>query len=180
MAHVGVGVIGKEGTQAAMASDFSISRFHFLERLILVHGNLCYYRLATTILYFFYKNTLVIFILFYFQFYCGFSGMSFLDDIHLMMVNIVYTTIPPIVRGILEKNCQESLLLKYPALYARGRKSLTYTYRSFWVNTLDAVYQGCVIFFITKCTYQDSPIGTQEFGMDEFILKFHLIFFFSI
>ena len=55
-ADVGVGISGKEGMQAVMASDFSISRFKFLERLLLVHGHWCYDRLARTILYFFYKN----------------------------------------------------------------------------------------------------------------------------
>jgi len=39
-----------------MSSDFAISRFKFLRKLILVHGHWCYTRLANMILYFFYKN----------------------------------------------------------------------------------------------------------------------------
>lgn len=39
-----------------MSSDFAISRFKFLRKLILVHGHWCYARLANMILYFFYKN----------------------------------------------------------------------------------------------------------------------------
>jgi hypothetical protein len=42
--------------------------------LLLVHGNLSYYRLARLIKYSFYKNVTFAFMLFYFQFYCGFSG----------------------------------------------------------------------------------------------------------
>ena len=38
-ADVGIGIVGKEGKQAAMASDFSILRFCDLQRLILIHGN---------------------------------------------------------------------------------------------------------------------------------------------
>jgi len=34
-AHIGVGIKGKEGTQAARSSDFSISQFQFLLRLLL-------------------------------------------------------------------------------------------------------------------------------------------------
>jgi P-type E1-E2 ATPase len=37
-AHVGVGIIGSEGAQAAQAADFSIAQFRFLKRLLLVHG----------------------------------------------------------------------------------------------------------------------------------------------
>lgn len=55
-ADIGIGISGKEGMQAVMASDFAISKFKFLEKLILVHGHWCYDRLARMILYFFYKN----------------------------------------------------------------------------------------------------------------------------
>lgn len=56
MADVGVGISGQEGMQAVMASDFTLSRFRYLERLLLAHGYWCYDRLARMILYFFYKN----------------------------------------------------------------------------------------------------------------------------
>ena len=39
-----------------MASDFAMARFHFLEKLLLVHGHWSYSRLARMMLYFFYKN----------------------------------------------------------------------------------------------------------------------------
>ena len=42
--------------QAVIASDFSMARFRFLERLLLVHGHWSYSRLANMMLYFFYKN----------------------------------------------------------------------------------------------------------------------------
>lgn len=55
-ADVGVGIAGREGMQAVMASDFAMARFHFLVRLLLVHGHWSYARLARMMLYFFYKN----------------------------------------------------------------------------------------------------------------------------
>lgn len=42
--------------QAVMASDFAISQFRHLSKLLLVHGHWCYTRLSNMILYFFYKN----------------------------------------------------------------------------------------------------------------------------
>jgi magnesium-transporting ATPase (P-type) len=39
-----------------------------------VHGHLCHYRLARLIKFSFYKNIMLGFVLFYYQFYCGFSG----------------------------------------------------------------------------------------------------------
>ena len=42
--------------QAVMASDFAVSQFRHLSKLLLVHGHWCYTRLSNMILYFFYKN----------------------------------------------------------------------------------------------------------------------------
>ncbi|NWI71177.1 AT10B ATPase, partial [Todus mexicanus] len=55
-ADVGIGISGQEGMQAVMASDFAISRFKHLKKLLLVHGHWCYARLAKMVIYFFYKN----------------------------------------------------------------------------------------------------------------------------
>lgn len=55
-AHVGVGISGVEGLQAARSADFSISQFRFLRKLLLVHGSWAYQRLSKMIFYFFYKN----------------------------------------------------------------------------------------------------------------------------
>ena len=43
-ANVGVGIAGKEGKQAALASDFSITKFKHLANLLLWHGRLSYKR----------------------------------------------------------------------------------------------------------------------------------------
>ena len=45
-ANVGVGIVGKEGMQASLASDFSIDEFKKLRRLIMWHGRLSYKRSA--------------------------------------------------------------------------------------------------------------------------------------
>ena len=41
-ANVGVGLLGKEGQQAALSSDFSIDKFEYLSILMLWHGRLAY------------------------------------------------------------------------------------------------------------------------------------------
>lgn len=66
-ADVGIGVYGREGTQAVMAADFAIARFSMLTRLLLVHGHWCYDRLSRMILYFFYKNATYVFLIFWYQ-----------------------------------------------------------------------------------------------------------------
>lgn len=51
-AHVGVGITGKEGLQAARVSDYSMAQFRFLLKFLLVHGRwnyvrVCKYTVAT-------------------------------------------------------------------------------------------------------------------------------------
>jgi phospholipid-translocating ATPase len=55
-AHVGVGIFGKEGRQAVRSSDYALAQFRFIAPLILVHGHYCYWRIAYSVQYFFYKN----------------------------------------------------------------------------------------------------------------------------
>lgn len=55
-AHVGVGISGVEGLQAARSADVAIGQFRYLRKLLLVHGAWSYQRVSKTILYSFYKN----------------------------------------------------------------------------------------------------------------------------
>lgn len=50
-AHIGVGISGVEGLQAARSADVAISQFRFLKKLLLVHGTWSYQRLSKLILY---------------------------------------------------------------------------------------------------------------------------------
>jgi len=59
-AHVGVGIAGREGLQAARAADYAIGQFKFLKTLLFVHGREAYRKNSTLILYNFFKNTVYV------------------------------------------------------------------------------------------------------------------------
>jgi len=80
-AQIGVGISGKEGKQAVNSADFAIAQFRFLKRLLLIHGRYDYRRMSKVILYSFYKNIVLTFILFYYLFFTGFSGQSLFSDL---------------------------------------------------------------------------------------------------
>jgi phospholipid-translocating ATPase len=54
-AHVGIGIFGKEGRNAARSADYAFAKFKHLKRALLVHGYLYYTRAATLVLYLFYN-----------------------------------------------------------------------------------------------------------------------------
>lgn len=59
-AHVGVGIKGVEGQQAARSSDYAIGEFKILRRLLLYHGREAYRRNSVLICYNFYKNIILV------------------------------------------------------------------------------------------------------------------------
>ncbi|XP_055539760.1 phospholipid-transporting ATPase VD isoform X2 [Wyeomyia smithii] len=164
MADVGVGICGQEGMQAVMASDFTIAKFRILEKLLLVHGHWNYDRLARMIIYFFYKNAAFVFLLFWYQLYCGFSGAVMIDEIYLMIYNLIFTALPPLAIGVYDKKIIDDLLLNYPRLYRHGRLGKGYKAHTFWIVMFDALYQSLVIFFIAKAAFWDSDVDVWVFG----------------
>ncbi|XP_030347289.1 probable phospholipid-transporting ATPase VD isoform X3 [Strigops habroptila] len=126
VADTGVGISGQEGMQAVMASDFAVSQFRHLRKLLLVHGHWCYTRLTNMVLYFFYKNVAYVNLLFWYQFFCGFSGTSMTDYWILILFNLLFTSVPPIIYGVLDKDVSAEVLLQLPQLYMMSQKSVTY------------------------------------------------------
>ncbi|XP_058885466.1 phospholipid-transporting ATPase VA-like isoform X1 [Acipenser ruthenus] len=164
VADVGVGISGQEGMQAVMASDFAVPRFQYLEKLLLVHGHWCYSRLANMILYFFYKNAMFVAILFWFQFYCGFSGSAMMDQWYLIFFNLMFSSFPQLVTGILDRDVSSETLLALPELYRNGQDSEEYKPHMFWMNMIDAFYQSLVCFFIPYFAYADSDVDLFTWG----------------
>ncbi|KAM4826682.1 phospholipid-transporting ATPase VB-like isoform 2-T2 [Thomomys bottae] len=163
-ADVGVGIAGQEGMQAIMSSDFAISRFRHLKKLLLVHGHWCYSRLARMVVFYFYKNVCYVSLLFWYQFFCGFSGSTLIDYWQLIFFNLFFTSLPPIIFGILDKDVSAETLLALPELYKSGQNSECYNLGTFWISMVDAFYQSLVSFFFPYLTYQDSDIDVFTFG----------------
>ncbi|XP_020846231.1 phospholipid-transporting ATPase VD isoform X2 [Phascolarctos cinereus] len=166
--------------KAVMASDFAVSQFRHLTKLLLVHGHWCYTRLSNMILYFFYKNVAYVNLLFWYQFFCGFSGTSMSDYWVLIFFNLLFTSVPPVIYGILEKDVSAGTLMQLPELYKSGQKSEAYLPLTFWITLLDAFYQSLVCFFVPYYTYQGSDIDIFMFGNPLntaalFIILLHLV-----
>ncbi|XP_041121826.1 phospholipid-transporting ATPase VD-like isoform X3 [Polyodon spathula] len=165
VADVGIGISGQEGMQAVMSSDFAISRFKHLSKLLLVHGHWCYTRLANMVLYFFYKNVAYVNLLFWYQFFCGFSGSTMTNYWILIFFNLLFTSAPPVIYGILDKDFPAETLTRLPELYKSGQSSEAYLPSTFWLTMLDAFYQSLVCFFLPYFVYADSDISVFSFGM---------------
>jgi P-type E1-E2 ATPase len=86
---------------AVQAGDYALPEFRMLWRLLFVHGRWNYIRISEMILYFFFKNMLFTSPQFILAFFSGFSGQSTYDDWYISFYNLIFTSIPLVVRAVL-------------------------------------------------------------------------------
>ncbi|XP_022137399.1 putative phospholipid-transporting ATPase 9 [Momordica charantia] len=146
-ADIGIGISGVEGMQAVMSSDIAIAQFRYLERLLLVHGHWCYRRISSMICYFFYKNIVFGFTLFFFGMYASFSGQSVYNDWFLSLYNVFFTSLPVIALGVFDQDVSSRFCLKFPLLYQEGVQNVLFS----WFRVIGWVFNGLlsavIIFF---------------------------------
>ncbi|KAG8500008.1 hypothetical protein CXB51_006500 [Gossypium anomalum] len=164
MADVGVGICGQEGRQAVMASDFAMGQFRFLKRLLLVHGHWNYQRVGYLVLYNFYRNAVFVLMLFWYILCTAFSTTSALTDWSSVFYSVIYTSVPTIVVGILDKDLSHKTLLEYPKLYGVGHRHEAYNLQLFWITMFDTLWQSLVLFYIPLFTYKESTIDIWSMG----------------
>ncbi|KAJ3122446.1 hypothetical protein HK098_002819 [Nowakowskiella sp. JEL0407] len=157
-AHVGVGISGMEGLQAARSADFAIAQFRFLRKLLLVHGGWSYSRLSKVILYSFYKNITMYLIQLWFAFNNGFSGQTLFESWILASYNVVFAVFQPIAIGIFDQFVSARMLDRYPQLYTIGQKSEFYNDRAFWAWILNSFFHSLLMFIFFTTIYGDSTI----------------------
>ncbi|EJD75125.1 phospholipid-translocating P-type ATPase [Loa loa] len=147
-ANVGVGIMGEEGLQAASASDYCIAQFHFLRRLLLVHGVWNYERGVKVILYSFYKNICLYLIELWFAIHSAFSGQTIFERWTIALFNVVFTALPPVMIGLFDRPLSDQMMLSYPGLYESFQKR-TFTISQFaiWIGL--AVWHSLLLYLLS-------------------------------
>lgn len=93
-AHIGIGISGLEGQQAARAADYAIGQFQMLKNLLFTHGREAYRRNSYLIMYMFYKNVLLVIPVWAFGWFSLFGGTFVYNNIMLNLYNVAFTSIP--------------------------------------------------------------------------------------
>ncbi|CAI2181192.1 19540_t:CDS:2 [Funneliformis geosporum] len=135
-AHVGIGITGREGLQAARSSDYSIAQFRFLSNLLFVHGRWSYVRVSKFVLGTFYKCMCFYLTQGLFQIFTGFSGTSLYEQWTLSFYNTLFSSLPVIVIGMFEKDLNMKTLLGVPVLYQLGQRDGAFNLKLFfsWIG----------------------------------------------
>lgn len=169
-ANVGIGIIGKEGRQAANNADFAIGQFKFLKPLLLVHGRWNYIRQSRVFLYSMHKNMVLTLTLFWFSFYTALSGTSMYDSWVYSGFNFALG-LPIIFYGFMDRDIPAEYALNNPKVFFSGLSNsfLNKTTVGLWV--LNACVHAAVLCLLFFSTLQPTFVywGLMEMGTAVFV-----------
>ncbi|KAI4293224.1 phospholipid-translocating ATPase [Pancytospora philotis] len=144
-ANVGVGIIGKEGTQASLAADFAIPCFRVLQHLLFIHGRYNLMRYAKVAINAYYKNLVFIFIQYFYNFYNAASGKSIYDSFFLNYYNLFFTSLIPFSIALFDRDIPASKILADTSTYKNGR--VLFCKQFIWANIAFSIIESAAIFF---------------------------------
>ncbi|CAL8285523.1 unnamed protein product [Lota lota] len=169
-AHVGVGISGHEGLQAANSSDYSIAQFKYLRNLLLVHGAWSYNRVSKCILYCFYKNIVLYIIEIWFAVVNGFSGQILFERWCIGLYNVIFTAMPPLALGIFERCCKKETMLKYPELYRTSQDAQGFNAKVFWFYCVNGLLHSVVLFWLPLLAFKHDTVSSNGRTTDYLLL----------
>lgn len=152
-AHVGIGISGREGLQAARVADYSISQFRFLQRLLLVHGRWNYVRTAKFILWTFWKEMFFYMPQEIFTRFTGYTGTSLYDSWSLTVLNVLFTSLCVISPGVWEQDLRAETLLAVPELYVYGQRGQALNIMKYLRWMVGAGIEGILVFWACWAAY---------------------------
>ncbi|XP_055890293.1 probable phospholipid-transporting ATPase IIB isoform X1 [Biomphalaria glabrata] len=145
-ADAGIGIVGKEGKQASLAADFSITQFSHIGRLLLVHGRNSYKRSASLSQFVIHRGLIITTMqavfcsVFYFVSIALFPGF-------LMVGYATVYTMYPVFSLVLDNDVSAEIALTYPELYKDLTKGRSLSFKTFFLWVLISIYQGGIIMY---------------------------------
>lgn len=143
-ADVGVGIVGKEGRQASLAADFSITSFHHLTKLLVWHGRNSYKRSAKLAQFVIHRGLIISVCQTFYSIATQLQPHALYRDWLLVGYATVYT-MAPVFSLVLDKDVDEGLANLYPELYKELTTGKSLSYRTFFVWVAISIYQGGII-----------------------------------
>ena len=164
-AHVGIGIAGKEGMQAARSADFAIGKFKFLRPLLFVHGREDYRRNADLILFTFYKNLLYVIVQYLYGIISAFSGQTLYEPWLYQVYNITYTAFPIMFYSLFDWERPKEELMYHPHYYKLGIQNAKFDFVTMFLWVIYSTYHAGIVLFLCFIFPSDTlmPNG-QTFG----------------
>ncbi|KAF7683962.1 putative phospholipid-transporting ATPase IIB [Astathelohania contejeani] len=145
---VGIGIVGKEGNQASLAADFSITQFSHIYELLIWHGRNCYKGTSKLTNFIVQRGITISVIQAIFSSLFYFAPIAVYRGFLLMGYATVFTMFPSLAI-IFSRDISRDIAFKFPELYKELVKTHYLSLKNLLTYTLLSFYQGSIIMLLS-------------------------------
>ena len=143
---VGIGIVGKEGLQASLASDFSIKEFKSLNILILWWGRIAYKNTSTMANFIVHRGLIIAFCQFFFSLMFYYNPVPLYNGFLTFGFSTIFTSLP-IISILLDQDVDKRNVINFPNLYKILLKGREINLKNFLWWLFKAIIQASIIMF---------------------------------
>uniref|UniRef100_A0A8C7MF26 Phospholipid-transporting ATPase n=1 Tax=Oncorhynchus kisutch TaxID=8019 RepID=A0A8C7MF26_ONCKI len=168
-ADCGVGVEGKEGKQASLAADFSVTQFKHLGRLLMVHGRNSYKRSAGLSQFVIHRSLCISTMQAVFSSVFYFASVPLYQGFLIIGYSTIYTMFP-VFSLVLDKDVKSEVAMLYPELYKDLLKGRPLSFKTFLIWVLISIYQGNIIMYGALLLFESEFVHIVAISFTSLIL----------
>ena len=183
-ADIGIGIVGKEGLQASLSSDFSIQKFEILNILLLWYGRLTYKNSAKMSNFIIHRGLIISFIQCIFSCIFYYNAVALYNGFLILGYSTLYTIFPA-MSLLLDYDINYNDIIKFPSLYRGLLKGRELSIKNFLGWTWKSIFQatvimiGCIYFFSDNIFLKIVTITFTELIFAEVLNVYFVIKHFS-
>ena len=190
-ADVGIGIVGKEGLQASLAADYSISEFKSLNILLLWWGRMAYKNTSTLANFVIHKGLIISINQFIFSLIFYYNPVALYNGMLCLGYSTIFTCTPAI-SILLDQDIDKDNVLKFPSLYKVLLKGRELNLKNFLWWLFKSIVQSGVIMIGAILLFKDylflkivtvsftSLIYLELLNVYMEINKFHIFMWFAL
>ncbi|KAM9224393.1 putative phospholipid-transporting ATPase IIB isoform 2-T2 [Dugong dugon] len=168
-ADCGIGIEGKEGKQASLAADFSITQFKHIGRLLMVHGRNSYKRSAALGQFVMHRGLIISTMQAVFSSVFYFASVPLYQGFLMVGYATIYTMFP-VFSLVLDQDVKPETALLYPELYKDLTKGRSLSFKTFLIWVLISIYQGGILMYGALVLFESEFVHVVAISFTALIL----------
>ncbi|KAM9025609.1 putative phospholipid-transporting ATPase IIB isoform 5-T5 [Ara ararauna] len=168
-ADCGIGIEGKEGKQASLAADFSITQFKHIGRLLMVHGRNSYKRSAALGQFVMHRGLIISTMQAVFSSVFYFASVPLYQGFLMVGYATIYTMFP-VFSLVLDQDVKPEMALLYPELYKDLTKGRSLSFKTFLIWVLISIYQGGILMYGALLLFESEFVHVVAISFTALIL----------
>jgi phospholipid-transporting ATPase len=177
-ADVGIGVRGKEGTEACRVADIAIGEFKFLGLMTLYYGREWYRKNSRHVCYNFFKNWFHVAAVIIYGAYSYFSSVVIYDIYSYELFNVFFTSVPIMLYSVFDEEYTYEESKKYADIYRPGLLNAEFNQNVYYRNVGQGVIYGFISIIMVFMVLEDDVL--DENGRTGYLYQSGAVLFFNI